>query len=437
MKPKVLMLGWEFPPIINGGLGVASLGLAAALPPYADLTMIIPRSDPDFTPEGLRLIGVDNVILKDLFEEKGNWQSEVLTAVNLEYVDVPLAGYEQPTLRIQEKEIKTESSTLTIERNVRIEDEILPDKFEISELYGSDLLNRIREYSAIVSRMAKDMDFDIIHAHDWMTFLAALEIKEWSGKPLVVHLHSIEYDRLGPDSRGFAWYMEKHTMEQADLVIPVSNYSGKLIEEQYEIDPEKIVPIHNGVDKIGRKRNEKPFPQKLVVFLGRITAQKGPESFLKVAWKVLENYDRVRFVIAGSGDLLPDLMEKVAQERLGDRIHFTEFLSRKDVMKLLSMADVFVMPSVSEPFGLSAVEAASMGTACVISRQSGVAEVLPHALIADHWDIDSMAEFTLSLLEHPDLNEAVVKTMQEDIEELSWDLTAQKVIEAYKNNFEF
>ena len=226
-------------------------------------------------------------------------------------------------------------------------------------------------------------------------------------------------------------------MEQADLVIPVSNYTGKLIEEQYGIGKEKIFPVHNGVDKIDGERKEKPFPQKLVVFLGRLTAQKGPENFLKVAWKVLENYDRVRFFLAGSGDLLPELMAKVAKERLGDRIHFTEFLSREDVMKLLSMTDVLVMPSVSEPFGLSAVEAASMGAACVISRQSGVSEVLPHALIADHWDIDSMAEFTLSLLEHSDLNEAVVRTMQEDIEELSWDRTAQKVIEAYKSNFEF
>ncbi|MCB0835729.1 MAG: glycosyltransferase family 4 protein [Bacteroidetes bacterium] len=430
MKPKVLMLGWEFPPVINGGLGVASLGLAQALAKDTDLTMIIPRSDPQFSLPGLELIGADSIKLKDLFQNGKEFESSLLETVHLEYVDVPLAGYEAPTLRVVQREVATE--TLTIERQTPVDTPVLPLTFALDELYGDDLMRRIREFTTIVSRLAMEKEFDLIHAHDWMTFLAGLEIKAWSGKPLVVHVHSLEYDRSGPESRGFAWHLEKHAFEQADLVIPVSEYTGKIIEEKYEISPEKIFPVHNGIESIQYDRKPRPFPQKLVTFLGRITEQKAPETFLEVAWKVMEKYNQVRFVMAGEGNLLGEMMEKVARLKLGDRIHFTGFLSREETRELLAMTDVLVMPSVSEPFGLVALEAAMMGVGCVISRQSGVSEVMPDALIADHWDVEKMAEYTLALLEYPDMGKDLIDITQKDISKITWEFAARNVMLGYQ-----
>lgn len=430
MKYKILTLGWEFPPEVNGGLGVACQGLTLALSEYADISMIIPRSDPKFHQPNLQMIGANEVDVEQLVAQTSKIHSAILSKVHLDYADVILSGYEQPQLYFTRK--KTATPTLVVERPVKDNIIGIPRKFRLGALYGSDLLTRISEFTEIASRLSRNMQFDLIHAHDWMTFLAGLEIKAVSGKPLVLHVHSLEYDRGGPDQKGYVYELEKHALQEADLIMPVSDYTADIIENHYEIDPEKIWVVPNGQERLKSYRKKPAFPEKLVVFVGRLVAQKGPEYFLEIAMKVLAKYDRVRFAIAGKGDKMAELVQTVAKARLGDRIHFTGFLSGKDTRKLLAMADVLVMPSVSEPFGLVATEAVQMGVACVISRQSGVAGVLTHALTADYHDTEKMASDVISLLRNPNLHQKVVAATQKDLENISWELSARKAMAGFQ-----
>ncbi len=220
-------------------------------------------------------------------------------------------------------------------------------------------------------------------------------------------------------------------MEQADAVIPVSKYTGTIVSGHYGIDPDKIYPVHNGADPVEPYRGKKKFPEKLVLFLGRLTAQKGPEFFLQIAAKVLEQTDNVRFVMAGTGEKLRQLIETGAFKGVGDKFHFTGFLNKERVNALLSITDVYCMPSVSEPFGLSALEAAQFNIPAVISKQSGVAEVMKGALTAVFWDVNKMAEHIVNLITDEKLYKEVVEQGKKDIEASTWDATADKVINVY------
>ena len=221
-------------------------------------------------------------------------------------------------------------------------------------------------------------------------------------------------------------------MEQADCVIPVSHYTGKIIASHYGIDPAKIRPVHNGADPVDAFETKKKFPEKLVLFLGRLTSQKGPEFFLETASRVIAKNPDVRFVVAGTGEKLRPLIESGAFRGLGAHFHFTGFLDKEKVNDLLSMTDVYCMPSVSEPFGLSALEAAQFGIPAVISKQSGVAEVLKGALKADYWDVELMAEHINNLLTDPELRERVIEQAKLDIAASTWDAAATKVIHLYE-----
>ena len=275
------------------------------------------------------------------------------------------------------------------------------------------------------------MDFDIIHCHDWMTFPAAMLVKQQSKKPLVVHVHSLEYDRSGPESKNWVFDIEKEAMSKADIVVPVSNYTGSIAQEHYGIAAAKIFPVHNGADTVEVFKVKNEFPEKLVLFLGRVTGQKGPQYFLDIASKVLQHAPNVRFVMAGTGDQLRDLIENGAYKNIGTKFHFTGFLTKEKVHKLLSMTDVYCMPSVSEPFGLSALEAAQFGIPCVISKQSGVSEVLFGALKADFWDIEKMASHIITLLQNNSLKDALVKDAFNDLKNCTWDKAAEKILPLY------
>ncbi|MDX2247256.1 MAG: glycosyltransferase family 4 protein [Bacteroidia bacterium] len=434
MKYKILTLGWEFPPRINGGLGVACLGLTRALSEYVDISMIIPRSDPRFSEQNINLVGANEVDVEKLVSQTKKIHPSILSKVRMDYADVSLSGYEQPKLYFTRK--KTAAPVLVVERPVKDNVIGMPRRFRISEFYGSDLFTRISEFTEIASRLSRNMSFDLIHAHDWMTFLAGLEIKAVSGKPLVLHVHSLNYDRKGPEKEGYVYELEKHAMQQADMIMPVSDYTAEVIENFYEIDPQKIWVVPNGQEKRESYRRKPAFSEKLVVFVGRLVAQKGPEYFLEMARSVLKQYDQVRFAIAGQGEKMPELIKTVAKARLGDRIHFTGFLSEKDTRKLLAMADILVMPSVSEPFGLVATEAVQMGVACVISRQSGVAASLPHALTVDYHDIEKMTSHVLSLLQDSDLHRKIVTETQKDLENISWELSARKAVAGFQKILE-
>lgn len=438
MKMKVLMLGWEFPPVINGGLGVACLGLSKALSEFVDLTVILPKSDPNFIVENVELIGLNNIDLKSILKKETTTTKTLYdTFADTEYVNIDIDPYLHLSQTMGKERVRISESTITdTQLTEQQSEELMIEKFlhvfRDGELYGEDVIQKVIYYSKYVLILAAHKEFDVIYAHDWMTFLAGLEIKAKTGKPLALHVHALDYDRGGPDSKGWIYDLEKYAMENADLILPVSEYTAGVISNHYGIDPEKVKPVHNGADDVEAYKLERGFPEKLVLFLGRVTGQKGPEFFLEVASKVFESYPKVRFVVAGTGDRLKRLIESGAYKQIGHKFHFTGFLNKEKVHKLLAMTDVYCMPSVSEPFGLSALEAAQFGIPMVISRQSGVAEVLSGALSADYWDTDLMAEHILSLLKSKRLSNQVVKMSNKDLKHLRWKDSAQKVYDAFE-----
>ncbi len=425
-KKKVLMLGWEFPPIINGGLGVACLGMAKSLSDHVDLSIILPKSDPDFFVDNVELIGLNNVRIEEIKRIDSEVKYE--TFRDVEFIETEVLPYNTEIAVGKKKEEKEEVSEVISESS---KEEL--DVFKFSELYGEDVNYKVVQYAKYAAKIAASKDFDIIHAHDWMTFLAGVEIKKQSKKPLVVHVHSLSYDRSGSESRGWVYDLEKYGLSEADLVVPVSYYTGSICEKHYGVDHNKIFPVHNGVEHVRPYKRERPFPDKLVLFLGRVTFQKGPETFLEIASKVIEQDKHVRFVMAGTGDKLKRIIESGAYKHVGDKFHFTGFLTKDKVHDLFAMADVYCMPSVSEPFGLSALEAAQFGVPAVISKQSGVAEVLNGALKADHWDIDLMAKHIIDVINDEDLNAELRSAAFKDLHNLSWDKAAEKISDIFYN----
>ncbi|MEL6133765.1 MAG: glycosyltransferase family 4 protein, partial [Bacteroidota bacterium] len=360
---------------------------------------------------------------------------EKLRKVKVSYVEVDLQGYEIAP-QILRKPIKT-ASFLTIKRVVReavderIEVQEEPTGFQLPQNYGKDLLEKVAEYGEWVSEIARDKDFDLIHAHDWMTFLAGLELKALYDKPLVLHIHSLTYDRQGPETRGWVYELERHAMTQADAIIPVSNYTADIITRYYGIDPAKLFPVHNGIAPKVAYRTPKPFSEKLVVFLGRITGQKGPDYFYQAAKKLLQRDPQVRFIVAGKGDLIDPMIRQTAKDHLGDRIHFTGFLEPDRATDMLSMADLYIMPSVSEPFGLSALEAAQMNVPCIISETSGVAEVLPHAIQISYEKTDTMARMMYALLHDDEWRHRIIQGQVADLKHVAWKKSAKEVMRIY------
>jgi glycogen(starch) synthase len=305
------------------------------------------------------------------------------------------------------------------------------EAFNIDNLYGGDVIKKVYQYADITSILASTIDFDIIHAHDWMTMLAGIKIKQQTGKPLVMHIHSLEVDRSGPESKGWVYELEKKGMEYADLLMPVSNFTADNINQHYGISKSKMSVIHNGSTFVKPFKSERTFKEKIVLFVGRLTRQKGPEKFLDIASKVLEKNPDVRFVMAGVGDYFKSVLEKSSYKHIGNRFHLTGFLNLEKLRYLFSVSDVYCMPSVSEPFGLSAVEAAQFGIPCVISKQSGVAEVLNGSLKFDFWDINKAASHILNLLTDSVLRKKVAEDASKNLDNITWEISAKKILNAY------
>ncbi|MFL5754014.1 MAG: glycosyltransferase [Bacteroidia bacterium] len=419
--PKVLMLGWEFPPIINGGLGVACHDLSSAMSDMADITMVIPKSSPGFKVKNLNLLGI-NTVDPDMFE-RHYAQSPKDLPFTLHSIPYDIDPYYSENLSGNVESYRSPVSGA--KEKLR--------SFNIDNLYGGDVISKVMQFAEITSTVAASLDFDIIHAHDWMTMLAGVSIKQRTGKPLVMHIHSLEVDRSGENSKGWVYELEKKGMEYADLLIPVSNFTSKNIQYHYGISPDKINVVHNGSTTVQPFKSQRPFREKTVLFIGRLTRQKGPEKFLEIASRVLERDPDVRFVMAGVGDYFKRLLEESSYRSLGNRFHLTGFLNQEQLRYLLSVSDVYCMPSVSEPFGLSAVEAAQFGVPCVISRQSGVSEVLSGSLKFDHWDVDKAAHCILNLLNDPVLRNKVVEDAAANLDKISWDISAEKVLKAYSS----
>ena len=412
--------------MINGGLGIACLGLSKALSSKVDLSVIVPKADPMTHYQNFQLTGLNNITLEDIENVEGRYTYESFALV--EHAPVKVDPYK--TAEGSSDYVSfTEEGKINFSKTHKSDLDLFTSK---EDLYAGDLARKVIEFSKIATKLAMKHDFDIVHAHDWLTFLAGVEIKEATGKPLAIHVHASQFDRAGADARGWIYDIEKYGMEQADAIIPVSKYTGTIVSGHYGIPPDKIFPVHNGADPVCVYHGKKKFPEKLVLFLGRLTAQKGPEFFLQIAAKVLEETDNVRFVMAGTGEKLRQLIESGAFKGVGDRFHFTGFLNKKKVNDLLSITDVYCMPSVSEPFGLSALEAAQFNIPAVISKQSGVAEVMTGALKADFWDVNMMAQHIVSLITDDELYKKVVQQSTKDIQASTWDAASDRVIKVYK-----
>jgi len=411
--PKVLMLGWEFPPIINGGLGVACHDLSAAMSELAEVTMVVPKTSPGFKVKKVNLVGINSIDVNSLQPGPASLAG---LPFRLHQVPANLDPYYTPSSAMNEKNRGSVG------------------EFDIDNLYGGDVIGKVHHFSEIISSLVSTMKFDVVHAHDWMTMLAGVKIKQQTGKPLVMHIHSLEVDRGGTDSKGWVYELEKKGMEYADLLMPVSNFTANNIEKYYGIRKSKMEVVHNGSSVVRPFKTKRPYKEKTVLFVGRLTRQKGPEKFLDIASKVLEKNPEVRFVMAGTGDNFREMLEKSSYRHLGNRFHLTGFLNTEKLRHLLSFSDVYCMPSVSEPFGLSAVEAAQFGIPCVISKQSGVSEVLQGALKFDFWDINKAADYILNLLRDPILSNKVAADANQCLEKISWDISARKIINAYSDH---
>lgn len=423
---KVLMFGWEFPPHITGGLGTACFGMTKGLAKHdVEVLFVVPKAYGDENQESARILNASDVIIDYQDEVYKEYWSRI-TFMEIGSNLIPYVGPEEFHRMINEEEQKNESKTHSV----------LARNFQFSGKYGKDLMDEISRYALVASALAATNQHDIIHAHDWLTYPAGIAAKSVSNKPLVVHMHATEFDRSGENVNQNVYDIERKGMEEADRVITVSNLTRKIVIEKYGINPDKVFTVHNAVEPSDDKdhRNvKKNVDEKVVTFLGRITFQKGPDYFVEAANKILQKDNNVRFVMAGTGDMMNKMIHRVAQLKISSRFHFTGFLKGEEVNRMFSMSDVYVMPSVSEPFGISPLEAMRSHVPVVISKQSGVAEILKHALKVDFWDIDALADSIYGLLNYDGLSKMFERYGNEEVNNLKWENAAFKVKEIYKS----
>lgn len=422
---KILMFGWEFPPHISGGLGTACLGLTRGLSSLSDtdITFVVPRAWGDELPEGAELLGANQIpVVREWADTGQQGKNTELIGVTSE-----LIPYLTPDDFWKKKSERLARSAALVEVS---DSGTIP----FSGGYDQDLYQEIRKFALIAGVLALEKQFDIVHAHDWMAFPAGIKASRATGKPLVVHVHSTEFDRTGGNVNPMVYAIEREGMETAEKVVAVSNLTRQTIIDKYHILPEKVVTVYNGIDsrKPPRlfKAERKPH-EKTVTFLGRITYQKGPEYFVEAANLVLRKLKNVRFVMAGSGDLLEPMIEQCARLGISDRFHFTGFLEQEDVDHLLGISDVCVMPSVSEPFGIVPLEAMQAGVPVIISKQSGVAEILNYAVKIDFWDTYALADTIYGLLQYPALSGILKKSGKVEVNHLQWIHSARQVRQLY------
>jgi len=421
---KVLMFGWEFPPHITGGLGTACFGLTQGLSKAGvEVLFVVPKAYGDEDEHAVRLVNASNVKLQ-LSETHGGVHWEKVTFIEVGSNLMPYVGPEDFTKVMELSKLRGYAKTSSV----------FQETFEFSGKYGTNLIDEVSRYALIGASLAENNDFDIIHAHDWLTYPAGIAAKQISGKPLVVHMHATEFDRSGENVNPQVFDIEKSGMEAADRVITVSNFTRKIVIDRYGIDPAKVFTVHNAVEHFTKPEMsdmDRNVDEKVVTFLGRITYQKGPEYFIEAANKVLKKDPNVRFVMAGTGDMMHKMIRRVARLGISTRFHFTGFLKGDDVDKMYALSDVYVMPSVSEPFGISPLEAVRSNVPVIISRQSGVSEVLTHAIKINFWDVDALADAIYGLLHYPAINTMIEKHGPEELKEMKWDRAALLVKDIY------
>ncbi|MGE0321118.1 MAG: glycosyltransferase family 4 protein [Polyangiaceae bacterium] len=420
---KILMFGWEFPPSISGGLGTACHGLTLGMSQLgSEIAFVLPRIDDPSEGKHLELIGANQVpIPKEPITETHS----VFRTIE---IPSPLRPYETP-----ESYRAAWEERVTAVHEAPAEDEPR-GLLEMGGDYSSDLFGEVHRYAIIGERLGKLESHDVVHAHDWMTFPAGIAAADASGKPLVVHVHATEFDRSGEHVNQGIYDIERLGVQRADRVIAVSERTRRTLIDRYGADPEKVRVVHNAVTKDKRvERNdiERPLKEKVVLFLGRVTMQKGPDYFVEAAAKVLERVRNVRFVMAGSGDMLPRMIERAAALRITNHFHFTGFLKGEEVDRMFAQSDLYVFPSVSEPFGITPFEAIKHDVPVILSKQTGVAETLPNAVQVDFWDIDCLVDAIVELLTEQDKAQLLVQQHRRDLESVDWSRAAERVLEVY------
>ncbi len=413
---QILMFGWEFPPRISGGLGTACFGMTRALTGLGhEIVFVMPRWE-GATPPGIcEVVAASRIPLPtERREAPPAWKGLTLRAIH---------------------------SRLRPYLNDR-HDHALPTGqsgsglLNITGAYEDDLISESVRYGKAAGVIARERRFDIIHAHDWMTVFAGIEARTVSGRPFVLHIHSLEFDRSGENINQDIYDIERHGMEAADQVIAVSHYTKTAIVDRYGLDPAKVSVVHNAViknDTLPDDRRRRDPARKIVLFLGRITLQKGPDYFIEAAVRVLKELPEVTFVMAGCGDMMPRMVERVAELGIGGNFHFTGFLTGEEVERLYAVSDLYVMPSVSEPFGITPLEAMRCDVPVIISRQSGVSEILHHALKVDFWNVSEMADKMIAVLRRPVLTADLVERSREALQQIHWEGAAVKIENIYRS----
>ena len=361
---------------------------------------------------------------------------DIMQKMSFIHIDSNMVPYLSP----EEYETKRDEYLRTGQRTWEVPGDVWTQRYTFSGKYGANLMEEVARYAIVAAQVAKNLEgqFDVIHAHDWLTYFAGIAAKRVSGKPLVVHMHATEFDRSGENINTQTYAIERAGMHAADMVIAVSNLTRNIVINRYGVPAEKVVAVHNAV-RFAEK--DKPLPErgvddKIVTFLGRITFQKGPDYFVEAAAKVLKRVPNVRFVMAGSGDMMNHVIRRVAALGIADRFHFTGFLRGDDVQKMFQLSDVYVMPSVSEPFGISPLEAMRSNVPVIISKQSGVAEVLDYAVKVDYWDVDAMADAIYGLITYPALAKMFSERGMAEVTGLKWNNAAAKIKAVYEQAIE-
>lgn len=410
---RALMFGWEFPPHISGGLGTASYGLTKGMSQQEEdmeITFVIPKPYGDEDKSFMRIIGTSQVPI-------------VYRNVGYDYVQEKIGHLMEPELYFHLR------NHIYADFSYMYTDDL--GTLEFSGRYPDNLYEEINNYSIVAGVIARAEQYDIIHAHDWLTYPAGIHAQQVSGKPLVIHVHATDFDRSRGNVNPQVYAIEKNGMDHADHIMCVSEHTRNVVIDKYHQDPAKVTAVHNAVTPlepsilaIPDKRGVK---DKVITFLGRITMQKGPEFFVEAAHKVLEKTDHVRFIMAGSGDMMDQMIRLSAERGISDRFHFTGFMRGKEVYEIYKASDVYVMPSVSEPFGISPLEAMQCGVPCIISKQSGCAEILNYAIKVDYWDVDALADAMYALVSYPGMHQFLSEEGLKEVNSITWEDVGLKV----------
>ena len=428
------MFGWEFPPHIAGGLGTSCYGMTRGLARNdVEVIFVMPRASGDEDERFVKVVNASDIEAR-YCDSKIEGADDIMRKISFIHIDSNMVPYISP----EEFETYREGYERTGRKFWEKEGDSWTQRYTFSGKYGANLMEEVARYAVVAAEVARQLEgqFDVIHAHDWLTYFAGIAAKRVSGKPLVVHMHATSFDRSSSDNIDTRVYaIEKAGMAAADRVIAVSNLTRNIVIEKYGIPAERVVTVHNAV-RFAEKDNEMPergVKDKIVTFLGRITFQKGPDYFVEAAAKVLKRVPNVRFVMAGSGDMMNHVIRRVARLGIADRFHFTGFLKGDDVHKMFQLSDVYIMPSVSEPFGISPLEAMRANVPSIISKQSGVAEVLDYAVKVDYWDVDAMADAIYGFVKYPALSKMFAEKGLEEVTGLKWNNAAAKIKTVYED----